>query len=276
MHPSIRPYGEDHAIKLMAFAVEFSQPLQPHIFHKILRLHQNLKDELPRKSEHRAVTVNLDPILQGGSSLRGSPDLGGVTFDIVAPTGEQVWALSARPEYLAVSCTEYTRWADALQKAERFIREVLPVILEEHTVSAIGLQYNDEFVWDSKEVFNAEYLFDASSKFLVKNVFEVNDLWHSHHGYFVNLDDPAPHRQLNHVNVDYVETEEGRRIRIATSHKALLENPEGDVNVLLRPDSGAGLIPEYMGVMHEANKDILKDMLVNEMAMRIGLIGEPS
>lgn len=273
MNPALRPYGEKHAIRNMAFAVEFERPLDSSQIKKALSCHKILKDELPRKLERRAVTVNLDPeLLAGAQSISGSPDLGGFTFDSLLPDGRARWSLTVAFKHLAVSCSEYTRWVEVWEKARRYIQHILPILLEERRVNAFGLQYVDEFLWESEEQFQAVFLFRDTSRYLVQNVFDLNNLWHSHHGYFMDSDVPAPHRQHNVVNVDLLPGEDvPLRARIGTTHKCIFD-PSNDIKALLGDEQSNGLISTHMDNMRQANKDILIDLLVENVAQRISLV----
>lgn len=274
MTGNFRPFGNKHAINTVAFVVEFNVPLEPKVFQEISLLHANFKEDLPRKAEEQAVVVNLDPTSPGSPVRSASPEIGGIVFDRLAPDGRQEWALKVQPGLAQVLCSNYERWSSVWAKAENFFKVVLPVIHKHNRViSAVGLQYIDEFIWEgSKSELEPSALFQKDSIYLVPNSYEMNDLWHCHHGFFVDSSDPAPHKRLNNINIDISDSAENKRVvRISTTHRSILKQAIQTYVSVVDAEKTGNTIDAHMSAMHDENKSMLGKLLNNEMCKRIKL-----
>ncbi|MBT3060818.1 MAG: TIGR04255 family protein [Candidatus Thiodiazotropha sp.] len=272
MTGEIKPFGERHAIKSMAFAIEFSTELKPDVFSQIIGLHHKIQNDLPRIVPKQTLLVDLDPVIQPSRQEQPAApsrkELGGVMFDSLNRDGTQQWALKVTPAFISVSFQEYTRWVEIWQKAQEFLAIVAPVCLNNNDILALGLQYIDEFHWyGTKSEFTASKLFDDQSDYLAPNAFNLDDLWHCHHGYFAYLSTPNKHKQLNTINVDILDENEVRLARILTTHRSIPSQPITDMDHLFENNA----IDEYMDLMHVENKNILKNLLIKDMQTRISL-----
>ncbi len=272
MTGSFRPFGDKHAINTVAFVVEFDAPLNSNALRELSILHSRLKGYLPRKAEEQAVVVNLSPHSQGNTIRTGSPELGGVTFDRLAPDGRQEWALKIQPNLAQVLCTNYDRWESVWSRAKSFFDIVFPVIHKHSAISVVGLQYIDEFMWEgTKSELDPSELFQKNSKYLVPNAYEMNDLWHCHHGYFAENSSPAPCKLLNNVNIDLSDSAENRVVRITTTHRANLQDRILAHISLANAENNGNTVDNHMKALHVENKQLLSKLLTEKIRKRIHL-----
>ncbi len=132
-------------------------------------------------------------------------------------------------------------------------------------ISSVGLQYNDVFHWrDSPESLDLKRVFRVGSSLVPAHIFELRDLWHSHHGYFVHQTEPVKHRLLENVNINMLEELGQRSILISTVHKA-------EVPDIWSWDQLAGFIDSLMDDLHKRNKATLGNLLSEEAASMISL-----
>ena len=272
MSGSFRPFGDLHAIQTVVFVVEFNAHLDQPTFREIALLHSKFKSELPRKQEQKSVVVNIAPTSPDVPIRSASPEIGGVVFDRLAPDGQQEWALSVQPNLASVSCTKYEGWVTAWHRAESYLRIVLPIVYKRRTVVAIGLQYTDKFIWEgAKSELNISGLFRKESPYLVPNAYTMGGPWHSHHGYFISKDQPNRHKLLNNINIDLLEEDGVRVVRITTTHRSTPESPIKAHISAVEAEQSENTIDAYMHVMHKENKAILGKLLNEEMCSRIKL-----
>jgi len=264
----IQPFNQNHAIKSMAFALEFSMELEPAVFAELATLHPNFSNELPRIEIPKIIKVNLDSAQIGGSPQ--STDIGGVIFDRLMPDGRQELALHIRPDNISFRCTTYSRWADMWQRANRVLQFVLPTIIKYTNIKAIGLQYVDRFIYEgSPNDFRADMLFQNDTKYLAPSVFELSNLWHSHHGYFKNETEPHDYTLHDNINVGVNDENNRRFVDIDCTHRAMLTEPSDVIDTSL-VDNNENLYT-YMNALHEINKDILRDLLKDDVKEVINL-----
>lgn len=272
----VAPIAGRHAIKTVSFGLEWQQPLQEDLLVLLKALHGRVRDRLPRVIQHQEIgfqiVVSPSPPTPEAPP---KPQLAGLTFDALQPNGEPEWSLAIQRNFLAVNCHVYSRWNEIWPKAKEFLSPFVPVLARECGISVIGLQYVDQFrVLDVAEEFRADDLFRADSPFLPKHVFELDDLWHSHHGYFQTMTEPSAHRQLNHVDIDVVNANEERLVQITTAHRALLDQAAVDGAALL-DDKKSGALHHYMIALHRLNKKLLRQLLAEAMCERISLREDP-
>lgn len=269
---NVTPAGGKHAIKNVILALEWQAPLDPSVFAKVSALHDKFKDKLPRKLDQQAVTINIGGPLPApqAPNTPAIPQIVGVVFDRTKPDGEPERLVNVSQNILIVQCGEYSRWIPIRDEAFTYFRNILPLTLEHHPVSTIGLQYTDEFYITGD--FNSapvDCIFDSKSKYIPQNAARLTDLWHSFHGFFERFEEATAHRRLTNVNVTLVDQVDRRVVQIIGSHKCLLDAPTADWKKLLEGEDSV-LLTLYEQ-MHKLNKSIMCDLLNADIKKRIGL-----
>lgn len=257
---SLYPFAGAHAVQSAAFAFEWPQPLSEKEFADVLDLHEKLKASLPSVTQNKALMIEIaggSPVsTQGtGSIVFTRPALGG--------TGAPSRILEISRDKCVGQINEYTRWDSVWKEVLGWFEIVAPVLVKAHPVRNIGLQYNDVFYWRaSPESLDLRQVFRTDSPYLPPHVFELSDLWHSHHGYFVQLE---KHRLLENINVNLLDELGQRSVLISTVHKAEFASLIFNAEDLLSTVSN--LIPD----LHKRNKDVLGKLLTKEVADTIKL-----
>jgi uncharacterized protein (TIGR04255 family) len=274
--PNIAPIAGRHAIKTVSFALEWQQPLQDDLLLLLKALHSKVRDQLPRVVQRQEIAFQI--VVSPASPVPEAPPeprLAGLSFEALQPNGEPEWSLAIERHFLAVNCHVYSRWQEIWPKAKDLLSPFVPVLARECGITVIGLQYIDQFrVVDMSEPFRVTDLFREDSPFLPRQVFTLDDLWHSHHGYFQTMTEPTAHRQLNHINIDVVSTSEERLIQMTTAHRTLLDQPATDGAMLL-DDADGGVLHHHMVALHQVNKRHLCQLLTAAVCEQINLRVSP-
>lgn len=283
-----RPWNENgHAIVQAAFSVDFALPPVPSTIREVLSLHPRIRKEYPRKRE-----ITATPIASFGTgrevqpAAAGEPQLG-FTFDSLKPDGEVERAVSLVANKLSIMRADYESWDRTWKEVRGLFELILPVLLERSAVIGFHLEYHDRFVREGgRGGFQADMVFRRGSRWLAPNVFEAEDFWHSHHGFFEYPDRPHKHQLLNVVEtqlipIDNDPQDSGSELAadIKLKHRVLHGvaraggTPEetDSVKAIFGTDGDAGLIDAYMCGMHDRNKLILAGLINEEMCRRIEL-----
>lgn len=272
---TVVPIAGPHAIKTVSFGLEWQEPLQEDLLILLRALHVKVRSQLPRLTQHEEIGLRI--IVSPAPPVQEAPprpQLAGVTFDALQPNGDPAWSLVIQRNFLAVNCHLYTRWKDIWATARGLLLPFVPVLARECGIAVIGLQYVDQFrAVGPAEQFRAGQVLREGSRFLPPGVFELDDLWHSHHGFFQNLAEPSAHRRLNTIDVDVVGADHERLIQITTAHRALLDQPATDGAALLDHDDG-GELHHHMVDLHLANKRLLRQLLNDTLCEQINLRDE--
>jgi len=267
----VRPCKRDNAIKIAAFAIEFSGALSEQIIQDVIAFYHtddSLSKELPRKQTHEAVTLQFD-----SPQNISSKALGGVTFDRLTPSGNQEWAINLRSNALIITCSEYTRWNEIWPKAKSYILKICTK-LKSVGINAVGMEYVDEFCIEDDRANWEMALFRQSSKYLPSNIYELKDLWHSHHGFFSKQGYPLELKTLNKIEVDCLMESTGQHdqfgqkktVSIKTHHKSSLQGV-----LKIENEKFDRILEGIISGNHKLNKEILKEVLSDSMLEKIHL-----
>ncbi|PPD56985.1 MAG: hypothetical protein CTY10_01190 [Methylotenera sp.] len=265
------PFGGNHAIQNVTFAIEWSNELTNA---EIINVHQSLEPQL--KAEFSRITpqnvqkisFNMDSAGSGMPNVSPIFELSGFTYDRPSAYGNSPSSRSIviSKNNLLVQINEYSRWEQVWADVERYFSIVL-VLLPKSSIVNIGLQYSDIFTWkDDLQKFDTKKIFRENSPFLVPNVHSLKGLWHSHHGYLVEHNDPQKYLCLDNVNVNLLDTSGILSVQIVTSHRATFATP-----IWYNGADELSCISKVMALLHHTNKSIIFNLLSDEVCRKINL-----
>ncbi len=261
------PITQSHAIQSVVFALEWQGELTDHALTEIQKLALELKPHFPEATLQKMVKINIGPNAQ--SDQQGSSDqLGGMLFQRKGKFGNVASQLNVSRSNCVIIINEYDRWVPTLDAVMRYFKIVLPAILKEKSISIIALQYTDMFTWkDDPANLNLREIFTESSPYLAPNVFDQKGLWHCHHGYVIQQLAELDGTCLDNINVNTEDNLGDRGIQITTTHKCTLNSP-----LRLATKTYLQSIKNIQNVLHDHNKDILKQLLTHEVCDKIHLV----
>jgi len=264
----VRPCNDENAIKIVALAFEFEgKNLQENTVEELIKIYRNNKEmlnNLPRVQKQQTVRMTV-----GNNQAAGPSSITGVTFDHLTPSGGQKWAVMVNQDQFVVSCSDYSSWTTFWTEAKAYITTLIEP-LKAQKIKNITVEYADEFAIlknDSQEWIDE--LFNRDSHFLPSYIFDLEDLWHSHNGFFSVKSDSTKlkSKNLNVINIEQVPDEEsGSKIMIRTQNKTMLDDAQS-INEFF----GSGNAEAIVDNNHEMNKNMMKDLLSAEMLKKINL-----
>ena len=255
---SLYPFAGAHAVQSAAFALEWPVEINEAEISAIAGTHEKLKPSLPVIAPLQTLTFQMI----GGQAGSTSTVPGGFLFSRPGPAGI-ARALEVQRNRLVGQVSDYTRWAPVWKEVKSWFATVAPC-LGNRQFTHVGLQYNDVFHWRAApESLDLKQVFREGSPLLPANVFGLKDLWHSHHGYFLDRETPVKHRLLENVNINMLEELGQRSIVISTVHKA-------EINIWSW-EALAKSIDALMDDLHQRNKANLGSLLSDEAAGKISL-----
>lgn len=287
---TIRPWSANgHAIVQAAFAITFTARPAESTVRELIGLHSKLKEDFPRKREtlRGEIAISADFDAQQLHQASRLSSLGGFAFDSLAPDGKVIRSVTLSDTELSVVRTDYEKWDKTWSEVRKTFNLMLPILLQRSDVSAIHLQYHDRFVWEGDHSkFHADMVLRRESHFVVPNIFDARDLWHSYHGYFEYLKQPQMHQLLNVIEVQTVPSEsvgltpdQGLVVEVRLNHRATpgqdragaRGTPLTTVQEVLGEGDSTGLLDDYINEMHERDKWLLSRLINDEMCDKIGL-----
>jgi uncharacterized protein (TIGR04255 family) len=265
--PDFAPFSEDHAIQTVSFALIVDKPLQPLTIEEVRKNHDQWRDELP--------AIQIPPTFQvdlAGPAPVQRPTLSNaVIFSFLRPDGTPAWVFRFMGLEIAVECLRYTRWDRVWETTKRYLQLALKIVntMEpDRTITATGLQVVDKFR-AIVNPYNINHLFKPN-KYIPPVLIEAGGQWHNHSGWFEQ-------QSGNHMfwlqNLNVQSLHEGTDHVFVVTHVQQFRYPTP--SPVAYWSQSAGELDECMRRMHVANKTVLKSLLSDEMAFRIGLEGKP-
>ena len=265
------PFAGNHAIQNVAFAFEWNTELTSN---ELLQIQQELEPQL--KAEFSKIlpqntqkfSFNMDSAASGTPNFSPSVELSGLSFEKPSQFGnaQSARSLVLSKSNLVVLINDYSRWNSIWSDVERYLSIVL-LKLPNNPIQSVGLQYSDIFTWrDDPKSFKSTLVFRENSPYLIPNVHKVAGLWHSHHGYLVDRDEPQKHTCLDNVNVNLLDSSGILSLQIVTSHRATFAEP-----IWCKEADKLASISATMKILHNANKEIMYNLLSDEVCSKINL-----
>lgn len=258
------PYTEHHAIRNVLFAIEFSQPVPPSVLVELKsgETRKRLMEKLPRVQEIASLVLELDASSIAHSFSPGQiKDIGGYQFDALKANGEIAWMLNIQPNQAFVLCGDYKRWNGTWTEAKSIFEVILPWLLKHTSISAIALQYVDEFtIVENEPREPLHILFNSSSKYLPRNAIDCRTDFHSHHGFFLEKEELL--KSLINVNVNVSSREESQVANIMTLQKVFLRGPAKLNDVMV---TNSNLFDDTFNILHQLNKEVFGDLITEEV-----------
>ena len=242
----------------MSLVLEWQGDLSDQTLVSVHNAAAKLREDFPTAEIQKLVMINIGP---QGAPVSDANGVGGINFQRKSQFGAVAKQLVVSRQNCVFAINDYVRWNAALEDVMRSYAVILPLVLANRAINVIGLQYTDVFTWkDDPEALNFNEVFRADSGLLPSNVFELQSLWHSHHGYFARDSEPMPHNLLQNVNVNVGDVSAERQISIVMSHQATLDSP-----IRRGTNDYVGLIRKFQNSLHNNHKCMLKRLLTDEV-----------
>jgi uncharacterized protein (TIGR04255 family) len=270
MKAKIVPFNEErgHAVRNVLFVVEYVAPLPLHAFAEFQpgsALHSALKKVLPKFGEQQQLIVNFPGDSNFINQSFPQPGLlNGVTFEKIKPDGEAELGLNIQGNNLFIVCGDYTRWLDVVARVNSVIGIISAWLNQYVVISNFTLQYIDEFKvsFDDNIFRPLTDLFVTDAPYLVTNFKNLQQEFHSHHGFFSDPDFEIAGRLLTNVNVNVSAVKNYQNVQIQTTHKY-----QSFAHLKLVEQTGelTQLMSRAYEYLHQENKKVLGSMLTDEV-----------
>lgn len=264
---TVTPCREKNAIKNVAFAVHFQHSFSEIDLEKIKKLHRGKKDEFPRLEEKRAVSIQFDPASKVQKA--GRDELAGLVFQHINPDGAYSWKFTVEDNRAVVECANYTQWVEVWNRSKALFHRFMAPVVENNPVIVTGLEYLDEFRIHAEPRENNWFgqLFSENTKYLGADALRPSPFWHSHMGFFTGGEGDKTPRMLTRINLDCLVDQSDQKYKVlALTHHHI---------DLIEPTAfqifDAQQMDDLFATMHTANKEVLRDLLTDEMCRSIGL-----
>jgi uncharacterized protein (TIGR04255 family) len=269
--PRFEPVHDAHAIEQVLFGVQLRQPTDKAVVTAATKVViEQFGEDFPGRSDTQSVVFQIASSVETSGSRRSE----GKSFSRTRPNGAAEHELRFDQTSVAFMTTAYTRWQAVWAQASKYFAAVLPFYLSSGQIGSIALNYVDKFVWKGDpRLCRASKLFRAGSRYLCPHVFDTPDLWHSHTGAFLFVENHT--KRLINVNADCLDVTlpdevVERAVTITTLFTDNLLPSEYDTFGITAANAH-----DFVGVrmreLHVASKKMFGDIVSDEIRARIAL-----
>ena len=219
----IQSCNEKNAVKVIAFAFTFAKVLTLEEIETIIGNLQNdtlIQRSFNKLDRQQEFSMTIGP--EGTS--KSNQTMGGLVCSSLDEETKKVkWTLEVNKNSILITCRDYSRWDNVSPIAFELIAAIFKYIPEsENRIGNLTLEYSDEFLIVKPHENWKKVLFKPS-KFLLPNVFEINEFWHVNHGYFYPVS-TKNENVLHTVAIQYYADEMdslNEKVNIRMQHKVI-------------------------------------------------------
>lgn len=266
-----RPAGKlDNALQQVAFLIELNEAFSQKELQDIHSKRSLWVESLPRISVNRGfVFQSARPNLELDDQT-----IVGLSYEYLKADGSIQSGLRIDGNRILYIIGEYSRWETIWPDVSSILNNIIEAVPEKKIV-AYSSEYTDSFLAvGSYFDFDATCILNKGSELISSHVFNRKLNWHSHTGFFEEISEPARHRTLTRINIDLKDKidEQERELSIV-----LLLSMSG----YMEPFATSSSVPkevlergldENFFLLHQRARDLMKDLLVEDMQRRISLL----
>jgi uncharacterized protein (TIGR04255 family) len=268
-HCQFEPVHDAHAIEQVVFVLQIDRPLDDKSFAAVSDAAAAFMSDLPGRNVIQAVGLMIGAVGIGTPA----PPMMGTVFSRTNPAGIVESELRVERATVSFRTTLYTRWDAVWAQARKYFDVLIPKYVTSARIAGISLNFVDRFVWIGLPAeCRPASLLRPSSKYVSPNVYEAPDLWHSHTGAFLRVDNQT--KRLLNVNIDYVDgipPENKRTVVITTVLNDMFNQPDFQATEVTA-ESVASLFDAHMQQLHSFGKSVFGNIINDEMKKRIALV----
>lgn len=258
------------ALQQLVFIVQFARAFSDEEFASIDKASEKWRTEMPRRSVSNAVVIQPDTrqvAIEKGKTAA-------LSFEAIMKDGTVEFGLRFEESRILFLDGKNTRWAEIWPKAELYLRNAISLVPPDNHVVSYAAEYLDLFRGEGEyKEFNAKNILRSPSRLVPEHIFNREDNFHFHTGYFETIDQPSRHRILTRINVDLRDNDENktRDLSIALFHSIFPSN-EPWVRDATLPKQILDRGLNNFEVLHNLDKEVLLEMLNDDMSRNIGLM----
>ena len=264
-----KPVHDAHAIESVLTGIQFSQALDDNGFKEVREMAMSFKDDLPRQVEVQGIMLSF-----GSSGVLPNPPSEGFVLQNIERDGSISSELRIETASITYRTDTYIRWDDMWSTAKKYFDTLVPKFTKITEIAGISLKYFDKFVWDGNvSEFQPKLLLRKDSEYLCPHIYVSDDLWHSHTGKFMRVENNI--KRLINLNVDCLDEREAsgndqRVVKIATVITDNFNQPGyGTTNI--DPQSVGNFVDKHMENLHKFSKQMFGNIICDDMCKRVGL-----
>lgn len=263
---SFKPINPRNAIQEAVFLVHLIRPLFEHEAAAIKKLHEELKEELPKLTQQPAIQI------MAASQV---PQALPFEMTLFGPDGGVARRVAIGGAGIAVNELLYTRWADVSKRAIGYIQRVLEAIVSATAsnatmpiaVRAVALQVIDRFVWTGAAAdFAIEKALVRPFDRLPSAIWQAKNPWIAAHSKF---DLTSTGNVVDRLEVTTgMLPPDSRMVQIDNIIENQFSKPLEPPKLIT---SNSAELYNIYSSLHDRNKAMLRELIVEFLRKQIGI-----
>ena len=260
----------NNALQRVVFIAQFSESFTDEDFRNFDNASRDWREKLPKRSVANGMVVNPATLKIASQDNQ----IVGLSYEALMKDGNVDFGLRFTENQILFMDGNYTQWASVWPRAQEYLEKAIGLVPETNSVLSYAVEYTDLFRAHAGEYseFQASGFLRKDSPYIPKHVFNGNENWHFHTGYFETYENPNPYRILTGIRANLTDNDEekSRDLSIVLMHQLMSDRePWGSVKEIPASvrDRGIG----NFEFLHKIDKDVLRQILNESMAKEIGL-----
>lgn len=275
---NFEPIHDAHAIEQVVLVLQTVNPLDDVALQEVREAADEFKGDMPGRAEIQRLVVPFGGPVAVGPIPPSSTAGDSLRLQRVKADGAVESELLVGRTFVTFRTSLYTRWSAVWARASRYLSAIAPIYIARSPIAQVGLTFVDKFSWSGPpNECKSNLLLRPDSQYVCPHVYDAEDLWHSHMGMFLRVDDVT--KRLINVNVDCVDEnspDDPRRVRrvvaITTVLTDLMNQPGYRSLVLSQPRDAIEFVQTRIEQLHMMDKKIVNNVIKDEMSKRIALL----
>lgn len=265
------PVNSDHSVTSASFNLVLSEGVPTSFLNDLKRDASAWTQHLPAMKEPKGFLVHLTE--DGPTTVEHV----GLEFAFLRPDGRAAWAFRILNNTIMVECGRYTRWESVFSQVTQHLAPFLDRWQDkwpQARLNQVQVVMRDSYLWfGDRATYDLGQLL-VPGDFTAPRIFDVGPVWHCNTAWF-EADDGGD--TLNALNLSSVHSDELCQARDAAAHVQIshaldFRRHEG---LPISAETRANFDEQFANVcrgMHARNKELLSQILVEDMAHKIGLM----
>jgi len=265
------PFAGKNAIAEMTIGLQFLLPFDSKVGGSAEAIKLEFQSDLPKFEAIQTFSFNVG--LSQFPSANVAPSMTGFSLIREKSDGSgPARILRVIPNIISVHILQYSSWKESKPLAVGYITRCLDKLglLERNSAVSVVLRYLDRFSFDgAHEIANASNLFRKGNDYIVSRILDCGSQWHSNSGWFESMVGGV--LALNQLNVSGTLVADSPSIFLDHTSVYTFHKPLSSLSELAHGGDGKPALSEILDSQHDANANILKNLLNQDMLKTIGL-----
>ena len=265
------PFAGRNAIAEASISIQFSAQFDATIAAAVDAIKKDFESEFPRFEPVQTLTLNFGP--SAFPLPATTPAVAGFSLVKIKHDGTPGRIIRVIASSLSVHFLEYVSWKEAKPQTLDYITRCLQKLslLERNPAASVMVRYVDRFTFDGPaEKATASELFRHNTKFLAPVILNSGARWHCNSGWIQPLIEEST--ALHNLNIQSGAPAAGD---VIVDHASLFafRKPHHSISDLMNGVDVQPPLGKILDKQHDANVEMLTNLLAQEMLDTIGLKG---